>query len=95
MHGDTRGVFHLCRVLRSDLGQPEQNLLNVDVFLKKKKKKKSSQSSMPAKLPSTSTRTNKKKPATGLAELMNHFSYLFLLLSNSERKAGSRGSREM
>lgn len=92
MHGDTRGVFHLCRVLRSDLGQPEQNLLNVDLLLKKKK---SSQNSMPAKLPSTSTRTNKKKPATGLAELMNHFSYLFLLLSNSERKAGSRGSREM
>lgn len=37
MHGDTRGVFHLCRVLRSDLGQPEQNLLNVDLLLKKKK----------------------------------------------------------
>lgn len=94
MHGDTRGVFYLCRVLRSDLGLPEQNLLNVDLLLKKKKKK-SDQSSMPAKLPSTSTRPNKKKPATGLAELMNHFSYLFLLLSNSERKAGSRGSREM
>lgn len=93
MRGDTRSVFHLCRVLRSDLGQPEQNLLNVDLLLKKKKK--SSQSSLPAKLPSTSTRTNKKKPATGLAELMNHFAYLFLLLSNSERKAGSRGSQEM
>lgn len=46
MHGDALGVFHLCGVLQSDLGQPQQNLMNVDLF-KKKKKKKSSQGFMP------------------------------------------------